>query len=143
MPTQALDPHKYLRTCHQNILQRTENSKDPSFKYYGARGIRIWEGWRNADDFIAGILSDIGERPPGVNPRTGLSLYQLDRKDSGLGYQPGNLRWVTVLENERNKKRWVSAMERKPRARSDKQKYPGYSIHFTNSTSGSLEFTRY
>jgi hypothetical protein len=95
----------YWATCYSNIVQRTENPKHPSYRFYGARGIRLWEPWRqDFNRFKADLLREIGERPPGINPRTGLSLYQLDRINGSLGYQPGNLRWVTVLANQRNKR---------------------------------------
>lgn len=74
------------------MKSRCLNQNDPSFKDYGARGIRVTDRWAN--DFEA-FLSDMGERPRGTS---------LDRIDVNLGYQPGNCRWADAKVQGRNRR---------------------------------------
>jgi hypothetical protein len=62
-------------------------------KHYGARGISVCDQWkRNFPQFLA----DMGPRPDGMS---------LDRWPNVNGnYEPGNCRWATVKEQNRNKR---------------------------------------
>jgi hypothetical protein len=127
------DDEKYLRVIWSNMVQRCTNKKDPSFRFYGGATppVTIYKPWLNFEIFAQDVLEEIGHRPPGRNHKTNLSLYQFDRINSFQGYQPTNIRWATVLQNERNK--------RPPRTstRKKKEKVPDYLV-FTNSSSGFL-----
>lgn len=68
------------------IITRCYNEKSTVYKYYGGRGIKVSDRWR---DFL-NFLEDMGERPPGL---------QIDRIDNDGHYEPGNCRWVTPKEN--------------------------------------------
>lgn len=74
-----------------NMRQRCSNPKNPLYKYYGARGIRVCERW---DDFPT-FLIDIGE-PPTLK-------HSLDRIDRDRDYEPGNVRWATAEMQNNNK----------------------------------------
>ena len=67
-----------------------------SFKYYGGRGIVVCDRWR--DDFEA-FLADVGPRPS--------SKHSLDRIDPNGNYEPGNVRWATLSEQNQNQRRYV------------------------------------
>lgn len=75
-----------------HMKNRCLNTKNKDFKWYGGRGIKICERWLNSyEDF----LSDMGRRPAGGT---------LDRKDSNGDYCKDNCRWITIQEQQRNKR---------------------------------------
>lgn len=65
------------------------NSKD--LRKYGAVGISVDPVWLSFERF----LSDMGEPPEGTS---------IDRIDGTRGYQPGNCRWATITEQNRNRR---------------------------------------
>lgn len=73
------------------MIQRCTNPDSNSYPYYGGRGIAVCDRWK---DFKA-FLEDMGERP---------SNLTLGRIKNNLGYQPGNCRWETWKEQERNRR---------------------------------------
>jgi hypothetical protein len=81
------------------VKQRCRNQKNEHFKNYGSRGIDICDEWAESfEEFLSGV---------GVCPS---SDHTIDRKDTNKGYEPGNVRWATREENQRNlrkSKRWV------------------------------------
>lgn len=63
------------------------------FKYYGARGVRVCDEWRDSYlSFRAWALSN--------GYQDGLTL---DRIDCGCGYGPSNCRWVPKEDQSRNR----------------------------------------
>jgi hypothetical protein len=86
------------------MIERCENPNGPEYHRYGARGIRVCAKWRH--DFAA-FLDDVGPRPLSqIDPSRGARSrgYSLDRfPDSDGDYQPGNVRWATSKEQQRNR----------------------------------------
>lgn len=77
--------------CWGAIIQRCHNPKHKQFKDYGGRGIAICDAWRG--DFSA-FFAHVGARPS--------AKHSLDRKDNSKGYEPGNVRWATQVEQTNN-----------------------------------------
>ncbi len=73
------------------IKSRCLNPRNPGYKDYGGRGIRIHDAW--LEDFQA-FFDHVGKRPT--------DKHKLDRIDNDGSYEPGNVRWVTHKENARN-----------------------------------------
>lgn len=74
------------------MKQRCLNPNNIAFANYGGRGISVCDRWKTFSNFH----DDMGEKPPGM---------ELDRIDVNGNYEPGNCRWATKKENNRNKRR--------------------------------------
>jgi len=71
---------------------RCYNTKHPSFKYYGAKGITVCKEWLESVDQF---LIDMGPRPEG---------FTLDKIDNDLGYSKDNCRWASKTTQSLNRK---------------------------------------
>ena len=80
------------------MIQRCTNPNAPNWYLYGGRGITVCQRWR---DSYTDFLADVGPRP-------GVDL-SLDRIDNDGNYEPGNVRWATRSEQQRNKRTAYSA----------------------------------
>jgi hypothetical protein len=74
------------------MVARCLNPGNASFKSYGAVGITVCERWLNS---FENFLADMGPRPS--------KDHSIDRIKRELGYAPGNCRWATRVEQNRNK----------------------------------------
>lgn len=81
--------------------QRCENPNNKDFIYYGARGIAVCREWRNYDEFRK-WASQSGYTP-------GLTI---DRVDPNGNYCPDNCRWITIQEQQRNRRPKSGTKER-------------------------------
>jgi hypothetical protein len=72
--------------------ERTLNTRSKDYLRYGGAGIGFSGKWLDFADFLA----DMGPRP---NDTT------LDRIDPTKGYEPGNCRWATVMQQARNRRK--------------------------------------
>lgn len=74
----------------QAMLDRCDNPGRVHSHRYVDRGIAVAPRWR---DFAA-FLADMGERPADL---------WLERIDNDRGYEPGNCKWATPVEQQANK----------------------------------------
>lgn len=71
------------------IVQRCTNARRRGYARYGGRGIVVCERWRIFENFYG----DMGDPPPGAS---------IDRIDANGHYEPGNCRWATRADQNRN-----------------------------------------
>ncbi len=76
------------------MMARCYNSKHVYYHRYGGRGILVQPTWHSFPSFLEDIHRLLGEKPEGM---------QLDRVDNMRGYYADNVRWVTRVENGRNR----------------------------------------
>lgn len=74
------------------IKTRCYNTKAKKYKEYGARGIYMSEEWRNSFDVF---YADMGPSPS--------NKHSIDRIENSKGYERGNCRWATAIEQGNNK----------------------------------------
>lgn len=82
----------------QAMRARCGNPNNNRWESYGGRGIKVDPCWSDFEAF----LSDMGEAPAGLT---------LDRKDPDGDYTKDNCRWVTWLEQARNKRKKKGEVE--------------------------------
>lgn len=83
--------HK-LYDCWKNMQSRCYDPIDKNYYRYGARGISVCDSWRQSiETFIQDVGIPIHDK------------MQLDRINNDGNYETGNVRWVEVKENVRNR----------------------------------------
>lgn len=94
--TDAAKAKKMARKRWRNMIERCYNPSNDSYHTYGRRGIRVCAEWRESfEAFQAYVDSELGPRP---TPE-----HSIDRIDNDCHYEPGNLRWATPVQQQRNR----------------------------------------
>ena len=100
---QTYDRYRYhgksydrLHRIWANMRERCSNPTSEKWKRYGGRGITVDPSWENFRAFEAWALEN--------GYANGLTI---DRINNDRGYEPGNCRWVTDLENLLNRARYL------------------------------------
>jgi hypothetical protein len=111
----VLDPKRYTKNGHrrwrgpgswshglahtpeysvwQDIKKRCLNPQNRWFKHYGGRGITICLQWQES---FEAFYDHIGPRPS--------AQHTVDRIDNDGHYEPGNVKWSTMAEQNQNKR---------------------------------------
>jgi hypothetical protein len=93
----ALTKHGRTETAEYRIWTdmktRCYNHRSKHWKNWGGRGITVCDEWLH--DFAA-FFAHIGERPS--------REYSIDRINNDLGYTPGNVRWATLSQQNKNRR---------------------------------------
>lgn len=77
-----------------HMKQRCTNPNNRAFKYYGARGISVCDEWKNSFQAFHDWAMSHGYA----------DNLTLDRIDVNGNYCPENCRWITIQEQQRNKR---------------------------------------
>jgi hypothetical protein len=78
--------------CWRKMRSRCNDPQNENYRYYGALGIKVCARWDSFSDF----LDDMGPRPS--------AQHSIDRIDAESCYEPGNCRWATISEQNRNRR---------------------------------------
>jgi hypothetical protein len=81
-----------LYSTWRNMLGRCNNPKDAGYRRYGGRGIKVCKRWTKS---FAAFVKDMGPKP---SPK-----HSIDRRNNDGNYKPGNCRWATMKEQQRNR----------------------------------------
>lgn len=83
-----------IYTVWYAMKQRCNYSKNINYHYYGGRGIRVCDEWVNDAVAFRDWADKNGWRP-------GLTI---DRIDPNGNYEPSNCRFITIQEQQRNRR---------------------------------------
>lgn len=83
-----------------DMKNRCRNPNVRSYPNYGGRGITVCQEWL---DSFESFFAHIGSRPEG---------FTLDRINCEGNYEPGNVRWVSNIKQQNNKRNSVFVLFR-------------------------------
>ena len=91
-----LTTRKRLLEAIHGAVNRCTNTGHKNYANYGGRGITVYPAWlRDRRTFLAYLATLPGCNDPEL---------AIDRIDNDRGYEPGNLRFVTWSESNRNRR---------------------------------------
>lgn len=90
--------HTRIYSVWLNMRQRCNNPKNPAHHYYGGRGISICKEWDDAGVFCEWAMNN------GYD-----TTLTIDRINSDGNYEPDNCRWITLEDQQSNKRNniWI------------------------------------
>lgn len=82
----------------QGMRRRCESEKSAEYNNYGGRGITVCDEWRDYSAFRDwAYLNGYDENAP-------FGECTIDRIDVNGNYEPNNCRWITIVEQQKNKR---------------------------------------
>jgi hypothetical protein len=118
----SIKKHRKLRAVYDAMCSRCYDSKDKSYKNYGAKGIEVCEEWLGHGGFRNFLIWAL---------RIGWSegLY-VDRINNDAGYLPSNCRWVTAKESGQHRRPVKLDYEKAEQLREERSLYKGSTATF-------------
>lgn len=87
------DSHSRLYHIWQNMKDRCNRNKNKNYKHYGGRGIKVYDKWYDYLIFKDWALNNGYE-----------SNLTIERIDVNGNYEPSNCKWITIQEQQKNKR---------------------------------------
>lgn len=75
------------------IIKRCTDPSEKCYPRYGGAGVTVCDEWLSS---FTTFFAHIGTKPS--------SKHSIDRIDNNRGYEPGNVRWATATEQNRNRR---------------------------------------
>lgn len=94
---QAKGQHTRIYNIFHGMKKRCYNANSKSYKYYGGRGIKICDEWLNDFEAFLRWSMDNGYQ----------ENLTIDRINVNGDYCPNNCRWITMAEQQRNKRNYT------------------------------------
>lgn len=91
--------HEKLYFVWKAMIARCENSKNPRYKDYGGRGVKVYSEWHDVQKFIE--WANVSGYKEGL---------EIDRIDNDGNYEPNNCRWATRETQTRNTRRNINVL---------------------------------
>lgn len=90
-------PYDYLNATWHKIRERCRNKNHHAYAKYGGAGVSVCPEWDNLADGYTNFAEYMGPRPS--------PMHSIDRyPDRDGNYEPGNVRWATRKEQNRNRR---------------------------------------
>ncbi len=93
--------HKRLYYVFEGMKQRCSNPKKDSYRYYGAKGVKVCEEWKGLNGW-ANFSKWAFEN--GFDENLSANECSLDRINPFGNYEPSNCRWVDMKTQAKNKR---------------------------------------
>ena len=82
-----------LKRCWEQMVSRCTNPNNPQYHNYGGRGIKVCDRWLESfENFKEDMEATHG------------AYLTLDRIDVNGHYEPSNCRWITMQEQQKNRR---------------------------------------
>lgn len=88
-----------LYEVYKRMIERVNNKNNKQYKYYGGRGIKICDEWLHDFQVFKKWAYDNG-----YDDNAPKGKYTIDRIDVNGDYEPNNCRWITIQEQQYNKR---------------------------------------
>jgi hypothetical protein len=98
------DTKSQLYTVWCNMRSRCYSEKSNRYSTYGAKGIKVCDEWLGNNGYQNFMDWAYANGYSTERTETGHIKYTLDRIDFNGNYEPSNCRWITIQEQQNNRK---------------------------------------